>query len=307
MIFKKIWYKFFNKNKYGKFKFLHKQKIKEDIFEKKVKNYLNKVDNCLTSKSEISFLHSGHLGDLTNALPVIKEISKTKKCNYFIEPNKKIPLHVRNDLHPFGNYYLNINSVNMILPLLKRQPYLNIVDIYNGQKIDIDLNFFRELPINFNIDSVRWYSHLTGTHPNLSDPYIEVDDNNSLKNKIIIIRNSRRKNSLINYKFLNKYNDIFFLGLKNEFDDLKKEVKNLNFYNCKNFLEMAEIIKNSKIFIGNLSFGYTLAEGLKVQRLLESNPEFPLVYPNGGKGYDFYFQNHFENLFSKLYDFNKKI
>ena len=102
----------------------------------------------------------------------------------------------------------------MILPLLKRQPYLNIVDIYNGQKIDIDLNFFRELPINFNIDSVRWYSHLTGTHPNLSDPYIEVDDNNSLKNKIIIIRNSRRKNSLINYKFLNKYNDIFFLGLK---------------------------------------------------------------------------------------------
>ena len=55
---------------------------------------------------------------------------------------------------------------------------------------------------------------------------------------------------------------------------------------------MAEIIKNSKIFIGNLSFGYTLAEGLKVQRLLESNPEFPLVYPNGGKGYDFYFQNH---------------
>jgi len=27
-----------------------------------------------------------------------------------------------------------------------------------------------------------------------------------------------------------------------------------------------------------------------------------LVYPNGGRGYDFYFQNHFEMLFKKLYE-----
>ena len=100
---------------------------------------------------------------------------------------------------------------------------------------------------------------------------------------------------------MNNYKDIVFLGLKSEFLDLKKEILNLDFHDCKNFLEMAEIIKNSKIFIGNLSFGYTLAEGLKVSRLLESNPEFPLVYPNGGKGYDFYFQNHFESIFKKLY------
>ena len=79
---------------------------------------------------------------------------------------------------------------------------------------------------------------------------------------------------------MNRHDDLFFLGLKNEFDDLKTQIENLNFYNCKNFLEMAEIIKDSKLFIGNLSFGYTLAEGLKVPRLLESNPEFPLVYPN---------------------------
>ena len=300
MILKKIWYKFFNKQQYGKFKFFQKQRIKKDIFDNKVKNYLVKVENCLNSKNEISFLHSGHLGDLTNALPIIKEISKTKKCNYFIEAEKKIPLHVLDNLHPFGNYYLNKNSVKMILPLLKRQPYLNNVDVYDGQKIDIDLNFFRELPINFNIDSVRWYSHLTGVHPNLNEPYIEVNNHKSLKNKIIIIRSSRRKNSLINYKFLNRHDDLFFLGLKNEFDDLKTQIENLNFYNCKNFLEMAEIIKDSKLFIGNLSFGYTLAEGLKVPRLLESNPEFPLVYPNGGNGYDFYFQNHFEMLFRRL-------
>ena len=93
-------------------------------------------------------------------------------------------------------------SVDMVLPLLKRQTYLNIVEKYESQKIDINLNFFRELPINFNLDSVRWYFHLTGIHPNLEKPYIETDDQNNLINKIVIIRSSRRKNFLINYKFL---------------------------------------------------------------------------------------------------------
>ena len=64
---------------------------------------------------------------------------------------------------------------------------------------------------------------------------------------------------------------------------------------------MAQIINSSKIFIGNLSFGFTLAEALKKPRLLESGPDFPLVYPNGKNAYDFYFQDHFEKYFKKLY------
>ena len=65
-------------------------------------------------------------------------------------------------------------------------------------------------------------------------------------------------------------------------------------------MELAEIIKSCKLFIGNLSFGYALAEAIKVPRLLESQPDFPLVYPNGENAYDFYFQEHFELLFKKL-------
>ncbi len=301
MSLKKIWLKVTSRNKYFQYKQDQIQESKKNLYKNKIQKFLDKAEDCIKSKNEISFLHSGHLGDVINALPLIKKISKKKKCNYYIEPEKKIPEHAQNNLHPFGNIYLNKNSVNMILPLLKRQPYLNSVEEFKNQNIDIDLNFFRELPLNFNLDSIRWYSHLTGIHPDLSQTYIETDDHKLLRDKIIIMRSSRRKNFFINYKFLNNYKDIVFLGLKSEFLDLKKEILNLDFHDCKNFLEMAEIIKNSKIFIGNLSFGYTLAEGLKVSRLLESNPEFPLVYPNGGKGYDFYFQNHFESIFKKLY------
>ncbi|MNY51403.1 hypothetical protein D3C86_1869870 [compost metagenome] len=78
-------------------------------------------------------------------------------------------------------------------------------------------------------------------------------------------------------------------------------VPNLEFYDVKDFYEMAQIIKSSKFFLGNQSFAYALADGLKVPRLLEANPEFPVVHPIGEKAYDFYFQEHFEFYFDKLY------
>ena len=139
----------------------------------------------------------------------------------------------------------------------------------------------------------------------MSNKYLHNIDEHHLKKKIVIIRSISRKNYLINYSFLKKYNDVIFIGLKNEYEDLKKEIPNLNFYECKDFLEMAQIINSCKIFIGNLSFGYTLAEGLKKPRLLESGLNFPLIYPNGKNAFDFYFQEHFESNFYKLYNETK--
>ena len=86
------------------------------------------------------------------------------------------------------------------------------------------------------------------------------------------------------------------------YKNLKEKLVNLEHYESNDFLELASIIKGAKLFIGNLSFGYALAEALKVPRLLESGPNFPLVYPNGCKAYDFYFQSHFESLVKKLYN-----
>ena len=301
MNIKKIWLKIFNKSKYNEFKKLKSETENKNLFNKKIKKKLDEINFVLENKNEISFLHSGHLGDIINSLPLIKEISKNSKCYLFIEANKLIPPDVKNSNHPFGKYYLSESSIKKILPLLSKQNYIEKVEIFSNQKIDINLNLFRELPINFNIDSVRWYFHITGVHGELNLPYLTNIGLHELKEKIVIMRTKRRKNYLINYNFLKDYKDVLFLGLKEEYEDLQKEIPNLNFFDCKDFLEMAEIINSSKIFIGNLSFGYTLAEGLKKPRLLESGPDFPLVYPNGKDGYDFYFQSHFEKNFKKLY------
>ena len=279
-------------------------KNKHQIKEAKLKNFvlpkIKEFNEVLSSKDDINFLHYGHLGDIINSLPILKEISKNKHCNLFIQKNKELPENVLSKDHLFGKVYLTENSIKKILPLLKNQTFLNMVEIYDGQKIDIDLNFFREMPINFNIDSVRWYGHLVGKYPDLSLKYLEVDNHDKFKNYIVIMRSLRRQNKFIDYSFLSSYKNKIFVGLKNEYEDLKNSVNGLEYYDSKDFLELASIIKNSKIFIGNLSFGYALAEALKVPRLLESGPNFPLVYPNGQNAFDFYFQDHFEKLVKKL-------
>lgn len=281
-------------------KIFSKKYDKKLHFRENIEPVIQKYRNIISSEKTISFLHYGHLGDIINSLPIIKEISKNSKCNLFIQKEKLIPKHVSLNDHPFGKVYLSEKSILKFLPLLKEQNFLENVDIYDNQKIDIDLNFFRKLKINFNIDSVRWYSHITGVHADLSKKYLEVKSSERFKNYIVILRSLRRQNKFINYSFLKNYKNIVFVGLKNEFDDLKKSINHLEHYDSEDFLELASIIKNSKVFIGNLSFGYALAEALKVPRLLESAPDFPLVYPNGSKGYDFYFQNHFESKVKEL-------
>ena len=271
------------------------EKYKELILPK-ITNY----QKIIETKEIISFLHYGHLGDIINSLLTVKEISKKKKCNFYIQKNKKLPNHLSSKEHPFGDNFLSDDSINKILPLLKKQNYLNNVDVYENQNIDIDLNFFRELPYNFNMDSVRWYFHLVGISANPEESWIETKKESKFKDYIVILRSLRRQNKYISYSFLSKYKNILFIGLKNEFDDLKKQIDNLEFYNCNDFMELATIIKHAKLFIGNLSFGYALAEAIKVPRLLESFPNFPLVYPSGKLAFDFYFQNHFEKLVNTL-------
>ena len=169
--------------------------------------------------------------------------------------------------------------------------------------IDVDLDLFRQIPINIRFHSTRWYSHITGIPIDMEKSFLEVKSHDSVKNKIVIVRSPRYRNDFINYKFLSNIKDIICVGLESEFEDLKKEIKNLEYYNCKDFLEMAEIIKASKFFIGNECFAYSIAEGLKVPRLLEASPDFPVIFPVGKNAYDFYHQIHFEMLFKKLYKY----
>ena len=300
MFIKKLLYKITDKKKYQEHKINEILKKKIEWFDSGFKEKISNIEKVIKNKKEISFLHSGHLGDIIDSLAMIKEISKTHTCNLFIEENKKID--VKFNKHPAGNVFLNRKMVDMIMPLLKKQNFIKNVSVYNNDSIDVDLNLFKELAMNFNIDSVRWYFQVIGFQTDLSLPYLQTEPHETIKNKVVIMRTVRRNNYFISYKFINKYKDLLFIGLEEEYRILKNEIPNLEFYDCRNFLEIAKIIKSSKFFLGNLSFGYSIAEGLKVPRLLECYPpEFPAMHPNGKNAYEFYFQQHFEKWFNHLY------
>ncbi|WP_417428483.1 hypothetical protein [Halpernia sp.] len=298
LFFKKYFYKYTNKEKYRNLKeeirFANrKSKLTSDFYNK-----ISEIQKNIKEEKTLNFKHSGHIGDVMYALPVIQELSKTHTCNLVIQVNKPTSYAHK---HTSGNVYINEKLFSKFLPLLDNIKYLNKVKKLENQKIHIDLDLFREFPFQLNFITVRWFSQLTAVFPDFSKPCLEVEPHSSIKNKVVIIRTFRARNSFVDYSFLKNYDDLLFVGLPDEYEDLKKSVPNLEFYDVKDFLELAQMIKASRFYLGNQSFGFAVAECLKVPRLLEAYADFPVVHPIGGNGADFYFQQHFEELFDTFY------
>ena len=73
---------------------------------------------------------------------------------------------------------------------------------YENEKIDINLDLFREMPFNIIFHSERWYSHLTGIPIKMDEKFLQVNTIDSFKNKIIVVRSPRYRNHFINCTIL---------------------------------------------------------------------------------------------------------
>lgn len=297
---KKYFYKYTNEKKYFDIKEEVSHLSKKNKLRPEFVNQLNLIQQNLKNNKEINFIHSGHIGDIIYALPVIQKISESHSCNLYINIGKSTDQKAYK--HISGDVYINDRLYSKLLPLLKKIDYLENIDQYTNQRVDVNLDLFRDFPFELNFITVRWYSHLTGVFPDFSKVCLKVEPHPIIKNKIVIIRSFRVRNSFVDYSFLKKYNNLLFVGLRDEYEDIKKSVPNLEFYDAEDFYELAQIIKASKFYLGNQSFGFALAEIMKVPRLLEAYSDFPVVHPIGENAYDFYFQEHFEMLFEKLYN-----
>lgn len=302
MSLKKIWFKFFNDKKYKELKYYERDKQQLQKFKANIEKEIILIKEKIKKQKILNFLHSGHAADIINVLPVIKKLAKDHVCNVYININKPIDFYYK---HPAGKYYINEKIFQNLLPLLKNQKYLNKVEKYTNQTIDINFDLFRELPISNIFDNIKYASSITGIHPNYDESFLEVGEHENLKKKIIIQRTFRYRNNFINYDFLNNYKDLFFVGTFDEFKDLKNIVKNLEFYECNDFLDMAKVVKSSKFVLANSSITFPIAEGLNVPRLLESCPNYPAAQPHGKNAFNFYFQTHFEQIFKHLDNLNK--
>ena len=122
-LLKKIYLKNFQKKKYFILKNDEKNYKNFQIYKNKIEKKIYEIQNNISKKRTLNFLHSGHCGDIISSLALIKELSINHECNLFINVNKKLTLpHYK---HPAGDVFINYKIYNMLEPLLKFQKYIN--------------------------------------------------------------------------------------------------------------------------------------------------------------------------------------
>jgi len=271
------------------------------IGSKKLTN-IHKIKEAAAKEGHLNFTHSGNAGDIMYALPTIKRIQELTGVPVNLLLKLGRPMNLPNySEHPMGSVMLNQKAADMLTPLISTQSYINSCGVYADQLIHIDLDFFRSRLVPQNRGNIaRWCGYVTGVSPILYQNWLTVEPDTAYKDTIVLARSSRYQNKGIDHSFLSKYPNLVFLGVESEYKAVQKMLPNIKWQPVNDFLQMAQIIAGCKLFIGNQSFPFAIAEGLKVPRLLEVSYEVINVVPEGENAYDFFFQEHFEWLVEDL-------
>jgi len=105
---------------------------------------------------------------------------------------------------------------------------------------------------------------------------------------IVVSRSTRyHDRELIDWKLL-EGRDVVFIGYEGEYEQFLFSVNgNIKYYKCEDALEMAQVIKGSKLFLGNQSLGFAIAEAMKHPRVLEVYHKNANCMPQGDDGYTY--------------------
>jgi hypothetical protein len=212
----------------------------------------------------ITVRHSGNVGDILYGLPVVKQLSidKNDKVHFYLNP---VDLRMLDTL------------ANSLIPLLLHQDYICGASLYKGEEIDFDLDNFRRFQIN-NLGQMHCnafnYDYSILDKPSI---VIKPELNYDIKKYDIIVNRTERYNNdnfpwnvLLNEK--HKDDTKGFVGFPHEYELFKNRfmINDIEHIHTDDFLQVAWLIANSKIFIGNCSSPYAIAEGLKHNTIQES-------------------------------------
>jgi ADP-heptose:LPS heptosyltransferase len=219
----------------------------------------------------VNFLHSGKLGDIIWALPAIKHLG-----------GGTLYLRINEIDHGPNEIKLTEEGAQSISALLKTQPYIHDVKIHTDEKIDYDLNLFRRfifaVPEITIAESVFMGLGIRGNHEEkLDEPWILVDKDTNVLNKIVISRTNRYRNSEINPFYLKlKDRNIskhgIFVGSIEEYEKFEEVYRTgIEYYPTPTILDLARVIAASKFYVGNENLANALNESMKKTSFLENN------------------------------------
>lgn len=215
------------------------------------------------------YLHGGDVGDLVYGLCAMKAIGAGELIIH--------PHGVRESFSP--------EKAERIIPFLSLQPYLKMVRYSEqppkGGAQVWDFNPFRQWnwdKRNGKVESLCQSHHriFKLQESGITQPWLRVDEPNSVA-PVVIHRSPRYHNVRFPWRDIaQKYRkDAVFVGMPEEHAAWVNEFGPMPHYPTKDYLELARVIAGAKLFIGNQSCPYAIAEGLKQNAILESFPPAP--------------------------------
>lgn len=266
--------------------------------------------------THLTFMQPRNLGDLIYSLWGIKTVCEKLNCKAVIyQWLNREAFYYEGAKHPTkgdkGNEVtMNQKMFDMVKPLILSLPYVEDFLPYQGETVHFNLDRISHMKINIPFGDIRtWIGYC---YPELQadlgeqviDPFgvwmqVSLEKYKDIKSSIIVNRTSRYRNPHIQYGLLNKYaqsHKIYFAGTIEEFSEFSGFVASAEYLKVDNFLELAYYIAMCKLFVGNQSFCFSLAEAMKKPRVLEVCSYAPNVIPVGNNAYQYYDMECFETI-----------
>jgi len=190
--------------------------------------------------------------------------------------------------------FTKYNQYDFLRTLLLSQPYILDVywyDIHNKYLNEYDLRQYRKITkADPTLHLALCHAKIFNVKINISDKWLFGIEPKRIDNLDIIVNVSPRYHTdpiSIDYKILKDYeNKILFVGKNSEFKNFytNYDIK-CEHYKCINALEIAQIIAGCKLFIGNQSLCFAVAEALKSNRVLEIYNKKPNCTPQSANGH----------------------
>ncbi len=247
----------------------------------------------------MSVSHGGHSGDIVYGMALARHIASVNSCLVDIYISRDRPARLAPGLvHPNGSRYLmSERAFEFIRPMLELQSYVNQVKFVPEAEIPaeaIRLDPYRFVNgMNLSAGNIADYpGKLYGITLDVSIAWLDTRPVKESAWPVTVGMSARYRNTAIDYSFLAHVDGVRFVGLPDEYEDFKSRhgLARLVHHRCETALDLVEAIRSSRVFIGNQSMAFAVAEGLKANRALESCEIVPNVVPSGRGAGSFIYQ-----------------
>jgi hypothetical protein len=233
-----------------------------------------------------TYLHSGTLGDLIYSLSIVNKLGTGKFLVALENVANVTRQYFGHDGLEEHRHRLTTQDYISLYPLLIHQPYITEVEAWDKAEIPIvNLDNFRAILFKtFMGNYVEAYHKAFGIlTPGTVHRETWLTAEVKEVKPVVVCRSSRYRcpnGNTIHKDLYAEYNvrdNGVFIGSDDEYNDYVSVIGEIDRYNITDFLDMANVINGSDMFISNQTFAFSLAMGLGKNSILETRKDMPLL------------------------------